>query len=61
MPQLWLYGRPQFDGNLYYDELNFGVGEPVVTTPEVALGPIHNVKPYLYWSCQGTKSTMRVQ
>jgi hypothetical protein len=42
-------------GNLYYTQLNFGVGEPVVPTPSIAVGPFHHVQPYLYWSCQGTK------
>ena len=38
-------------GNLYYNQLKFPVGEPVVATPDIAVGPFRHVQPYLYWSC----------
>jgi hypothetical protein len=42
-------------GNLYYDQLKFSVGAPVVATPDIAVGPFNHVQPYLYWSCQAAK------
>jgi hypothetical protein len=42
-------------GNLYYDQLYFSAGEPVVATPDIAVGPFQHVQPYLYWSCQAPK------
>lgn len=38
-------------GELYYDELGLAAGTAVVPTPDVAVGPFHNIQPYLYWSC----------
>lgn len=40
-------------GNLFYDELHLRQGTPVVSAPDIAVGPFHNVQPYLYWACQG--------
>jgi hypothetical protein len=42
-------------GNLYYDPAQLGLtqGTPVVATPDLPVGPFHNVQPYLYWACQG--------
>ncbi len=31
-------------------------GEPVVRAPDIAIGPFHNIQPYLYWSCAGDAS-----
>jgi uncharacterized protein (TIGR03437 family) len=39
-------------GNLYYDQLGFFQGTPVVVAPNIAVGPFNNVQPYIYWSCQ---------
>jgi hypothetical protein len=39
-------------GHLYYDEFAFPAGAPVVTTPDVKLGPFHDIQPYLYWACE---------
>jgi hypothetical protein len=41
-------------GNLYYDQLNLAQGTPVVAAPDITINQIHNLQPYLYWSCQGT-------
>ena len=38
-------------GNLFYAQLGFGQGMTVVTTPNIAVGPFHNLQPYLYWAC----------
>jgi hypothetical protein len=38
-------------GELYYNQLGFSQGIPVVPTPSVKVGPFYNVQPYLYWSC----------
>ncbi len=38
-------------GNLFYDQLGGIQGMPLVSTPNVATGPFHNLQPYLYWSC----------
>ncbi len=40
-------------GELFYGQLGLGKGATVVTTPDIALGPFHDVRPYLYWSCLG--------
>jgi uncharacterized protein (TIGR03437 family) len=41
-------------GELYYGQLGLSPGAPVVATPDIAVGPFHNIQPYLYWSCQGS-------
>ena len=38
-------------GNLFYDQLGLSQGMPAVATPNIAVGPLHNLQPYLYWSC----------
>jgi len=38
-------------GNLYYDQLKFTAGTPVVAFPDVELGPFNDIQPYHYWSC----------
>ena len=47
-------------GSLYYNHLlkllGVDAGEPVVRAPDLAIGPFHNVQPYLYWSCAGGAS-----
>ena len=40
-------------GNLYYNQLGFTQGTPVVATPNIAVGPFYHVQPYIYWSCLG--------
>src|SRR5258708_6676881 len=41
-------------GNLFYTQLGFSQGMTVVTPPNIAVGPFHNIQPYLYWTCQAT-------
>ena len=38
-------------GTLYYLQLGLTEGTPVVATPNVAVGPFHNLQPYIYWEC----------
>jgi hypothetical protein len=38
-------------GNLYYDQLNFLAGTPVVPVPDIAVGPFHHLVPFPYWLC----------
>lgn len=40
-------------GNLFYDQFGLVAGAAAVTTPDISLGPFHDVQPYLYWSCVG--------
>lgn len=40
-------------GNLFYDQLGFSQGMSAVPVPNIALGPFHDIQPYLYWTCQG--------
>jgi hypothetical protein len=40
-------------GNLFYNQLGFAVGTPIVAAPDIAVGAFHNVQPYIYWSCGG--------
>jgi uncharacterized protein (TIGR03437 family) len=37
---------------LYSSQLASSPGVPVVATPDIAVGPFHNIQPYLYWSCE---------
>jgi hypothetical protein len=50
-------------GVLYHKHLlkilGAAAGEPVVKAPDVALGPFHNIQPYLYWSCAGDANTTK--
>jgi len=55
------YGCTGFPlGALYYNRLlkilGLPPGEPVVRAPDIALGPFHNIQPYLYWACAGSTS-----
>lgn len=43
-------GNPM--GILYYDQFGLSATTPVVATPNIAVGPFHNLQPYIYWSCQ---------
>lgn len=38
-------------GELYYNQLGFHEGTPVVLAPDIAVGPFHNMQPSQYWSC----------
>ena len=38
-------------GNLFYDQLGLSQGMSAVAAPNIAVGPFHNLQPYLYWSC----------
>ena len=40
-------------GTLFYKQLGLHRGESVVATPDVKVGPFHNIQPYLYWACEG--------
>jgi uncharacterized protein (TIGR03437 family) len=40
-------------GELFYGQLGLSPGTPVVTTPDIAVGPFNNMQPYLYWACEG--------
>jgi hypothetical protein len=40
-------------GELFYQQFKLSKGETAVTTPDVAVGPFHDIQPYLYWSCEG--------
>jgi len=38
-------------GNLYYDQLYFPAGTPVVPVPDIAVGPFNHLQPFPYWEC----------
>jgi hypothetical protein len=38
-------------GELFYDELGLSQGMPAAVAPDLDLSGLHNVQPYLYWSC----------
>jgi uncharacterized protein (TIGR03437 family) len=38
-------------GELFYSQLGLSKGMAVVAAPNIAVGPFHNIQPYLYWSC----------
>lgn len=40
-------------GELFYGQFGLSKGTPAVSTPDIAVGPFHNIQPYLYWSCLG--------
>jgi uncharacterized protein (TIGR03437 family) len=40
-------------GNLFYDQFGLVGGAAAVATPDISVGPFHNLQPYLYWSCVG--------
>ena len=39
--------------SLYYNQLALSAGTPVVTAPDLAVGPFTGIRPYLYWTCEG--------
>lgn len=44
-------------GELFYKQLGLHQGESAVATPDVKVGPFHNIQPYLYWACEGETAT----
>ena len=40
-------------GDLFYDQFGLTAGAAAVATPNIPVGPFHNLQPYLYWSCVG--------
>jgi hypothetical protein len=40
-------------GELFYDQLGLKAGASVIQTPNIKVGSVHNIQPYLYWSCVG--------
>jgi hypothetical protein len=38
-------------GNLYYDQLYFPAGTPVVPVPDIPVGPFNHLQPFPYWEC----------
>ena len=42
-------------GRLYYHLLGLKAGEPVAKVPDIAVGALRGVQPYLYWSCHAEK------
>ena len=38
-------------GSLFYAQLGLVEGSSAVTVPNISVGPIHNIQPYLYWTC----------
>lgn len=42
-------------GALYYAQLRLVAGQPVVSAPDISVGPFSNLRPYLYWSCLGDR------
>jgi uncharacterized protein (TIGR03437 family) len=41
--------------NLFYNQLGLTPGTPVVTAPDLAVGPFTGIRPYLYWTCEADK------
>ena len=41
-------------GELFYGHFGLSEGQPAAVTPNVAVGPFHDLRPYLYWSCEGS-------
>ena len=39
-------------GQLFYDQLGLRPGTPVVAAPNIAVGPVRHIQPYLYWACE---------
>jgi hypothetical protein len=40
-------------GELFYNQLGLSRGMPVVSAPNIDVGPFNNIQPYLYWACEG--------
>ncbi len=40
-------------GELFYGQFGLSKGVSAVATPDIAVGPFHDVQPYLYWTCLG--------
>jgi uncharacterized protein (TIGR03437 family) len=38
--------------SLFYNQLGLTPGTPVVSAPDIAVGPFTDIRPYLYWTCQ---------
>jgi hypothetical protein len=38
-------------GNLFYNQLHFTAGNPVVEAPDIPVGPFYHVQPSQYWTC----------
>ena len=38
-------------GELFYGQFGLSEGMPVVAAPDIQVGPLHNIQPYLYWAC----------
>ncbi len=38
--------------SLYYSQLGLAPGTPVVSAPDIAVGPFTGIRPYLYWACE---------
>jgi hypothetical protein len=54
-------GCPQYNcvkgnpmGELYYTELGFQAGTPIVPIPEIAAGPFFHLQPGYYWTCEAS-------
>jgi hypothetical protein len=39
-------------GNLFYTQLHFTAGNPVVEAPDIPVGPFYHVQPSQYWTCE---------
>src|SRR5262249_41257061 len=39
-------------GQLFYGQLGLSAGASVVTAPNIAVGALRHIQPYLYWGCQ---------
>ncbi|HEV2448673.1 MAG TPA: hypothetical protein VGS58_22220, partial [Candidatus Sulfopaludibacter sp.] len=49
----WNCGNPSNPmGELFYNQFGLTRGMSAVATPDISVGPFHNIQPYLYWSCQ---------
>lgn len=48
-------------GEMFYKQLRLLRAESAVSTPDVKVGPFHNIQPYLYWACaaQAVQSACR--
>lgn len=48
-------------GELYYKQLGLKRGESVVAVPDVTVGPMHDIQPYLYWACEAESAASACQ